>query len=43
MLMDIVMYLAAADTEYFPLTWDICADFMKRLGTPVKVVPTSAA
>ena len=39
MLMEIVMYLAAADTEYFPLTWDVCSDFMRQLGLPVKVVP----
>ncbi len=38
-LMDIVMYLAGADTDYFPLTWEICQDFMRQLGTPVKVVP----
>jgi hypothetical protein len=42
MLVDIVMYLAGADTAYFPLTWDICSDFMNQLGTPVKVVPASA-
>ena len=39
MLVDIVMYLAGADTAYFPLTWDVCSDFMNQLGTPVKVVP----
>lgn len=38
MLVDIVMYLAAADRPNFPLTWDVCSDFMKQLGTPVKVV-----
>ncbi len=43
MLMDIVMYLAAGDSQYFPLTWDACQDFMRRLGTPVKVVTVSAA
>jgi hypothetical protein len=43
LLMDIVMYLAGADTQYFPLTWDVCQDFMQRLGTPVKVVAVSAA
>ena len=36
---DVLMYLAAADTSAFPLTWDVCLDFMKQLGTPVKVVP----
>jgi hypothetical protein len=43
MLMDIVMYLAGADSPRFPLTWDVCQDFMKQLGTPVKVVTVSAA
>ena len=38
-LMDIVMYLAGADTDYFPLTWEICQDFMRQLRTLVKVVP----
>jgi hypothetical protein len=38
MLNDILAYLAAADTSQFPLTWEVCADFMQRLGTPVKVV-----
>jgi len=43
MLREIVSYLAAADTSSFPLTWDICLAFMKRLGSPVKVVPVGAA
>jgi len=38
MLMDIVMVLAAADSPRFPLTWDVCLDFMKQLGSPIKVV-----
>jgi len=38
LLNDILAYLAAADTAQFPLTWDVCADFMQRLGVPVKVV-----
>ena len=42
-LRDIMAYLAAADTSAFPLTWDVCLDFMKRLGLPVRVVPISAA
>ncbi len=40
---DIVMYLAGADTTAFPLTWDMCLDFMKQLGAPVKVVPIEVA
>ncbi len=39
LLRDIVSYLAAADTSAFPLTWDVCMEFMKQLGVPVKVVP----
>lgn len=42
MLVDIVMYLAGADTPPFPLTWDACSEFMEQLGIPVKVVPISA-
>jgi hypothetical protein len=38
LLNDILAYLAAADTSQFPLTWDTCQDFMKRLGVTVKVV-----
>ena len=43
MLVDMVMYLAGADRPMFPLTWEVCADFMNKLGTPVKVVPVDAA
>jgi hypothetical protein len=39
MLVDIVMYLAGADTEYFSPTWEVFSDFLNRLGSPVKVVP----
>ncbi len=42
LLNDILGYLAAADTSQFPLTWDTCADFMARLGSPVKVVSVEA-
>lgn len=38
LLNDIPAYLAAVDTSQFPLTWDICADSMQRLGVPVQVV-----
>jgi hypothetical protein len=41
MLNDILSYLAAADTAQFPLTWEICTDFLDRLGVPVKVIPVS--
>jgi hypothetical protein len=43
MLNDILAYLAAADTAQFPLTWDICADFLERLGITVKIVTIGEA
>lgn len=43
MLNDILAYLAAADTSQFPLTWEICAEFLSRLGVTVQVVPTYPA
>lgn len=42
LLRDVLMYLAAADTSAFPLTWEVCVDFMHQLGTPVKVVLINA-
>lgn len=41
-LNDILAYLAAAGTRGFPLTWELCAQFMERLGHPVKVVDLAA-
>ena len=41
MLNDILSYLAAADTAQFPLTWEICREFLERLGVLVKVIPVS--
>jgi hypothetical protein len=38
LLNDILMYLAAADTAQFPLTWEICSDFLEKLGVQVRVV-----
>lgn len=38
MLNDILGYLAAADTRQFPLTWEVCADFLAKLGVTVKVI-----
>lgn len=38
LLNNILAYLAAADTAQFPLIWEICADFMEKLGSPVRVV-----
>lgn len=42
LLRDIVAYLAAADSPAFPLTWEHCAQFMRQLGSPVRVVTTTA-
>jgi hypothetical protein len=41
MLVNIVMYLAGADTDYFPLTWEICTEFLSQLGVQVQVVTQS--
>lgn len=38
LLRDIVAYLAGADSSAFPLTWELCAQFMRELGSPVRVV-----
>lgn len=43
MLNDILGYLAAADTAQFPLTWDICARFLDKLGVKVQVIATYQA
>jgi hypothetical protein len=32
LLMDVLMYLGAADTRGFPLTWDVISDFVTCLG-----------
>jgi hypothetical protein len=42
MLNDILAYLAAADTAQFPLTWEVCHEFLERLGLNVKVVAETA-
>ena len=42
MLNDILAYLAAADTSQFPLTWEVCADFLGRLGLNVQVSVSKA-
>ena len=42
MLNDILAYLAAADTAQFPLTWEVCHEFLGRLGLNVKVVAEAA-
>ncbi|MCC6612898.1 MAG: hypothetical protein IT320_05420 [Anaerolineae bacterium] len=41
-IMDALMYLAAADSRGFPLTWDIVTSFVERLGGSVRVSVESA-
>lgn len=38
LLMDVLMYLGAADTRGFPLTWEVLSEFMSRLGGNVRVI-----
>ncbi len=38
LLNDILMVLAAADTAQFPLTWEICSDFLQKLGVHIRVI-----
>ncbi|MBA3869826.1 MAG: hypothetical protein H0X30_11830 [Anaerolineae bacterium] len=38
LLMDVLMYLGAADSRGFPLTWEILSDFLTRLGGRARVV-----
>jgi hypothetical protein len=37
-IMDILMYLGAADTRGFPLTWEVLSEFMQKLGGNVRVI-----
>ena len=38
LLMDVLMYLGAADSRGFPLTWERLSDFVERLGGSVRVI-----
>ncbi len=38
LLMDVLMYLGAADSRGFPLTWEVLSDFLARLGGRARVV-----
>ncbi len=38
LLMDILMYLAAADSAAFPLTWGVLSGFLRQLGVSVRVL-----
>ena len=42
-LNDILSYLAAADTAQFPLTWDMCSQFLEALGMTVQIVVKNQA
>lgn len=42
LLNDILSYLAAADSAQFPLTWELCRQFMAQLGTPIRVIAATA-
>jgi hypothetical protein len=35
---DILLYIGAADSPGFPLTWDDIKEFLERLGRPVQKV-----
>lgn len=35
---DIFLYMGAADSVDFPLTWEIIRDWLERLGHPVRTV-----
>lgn len=37
LLMDVLMYLGAADSRGFPLTWEILSNFVERLGGSLRV------
>lgn len=39
---DILAYLAAVDTAQFPLTWEICAAFLEKLGVKVQVIAAAS-
>jgi hypothetical protein len=44
LLMDIIMYLAGANSQYFPLTWKVSARIScANREPPIKVVTVSAA
>ncbi len=38
LLMDVLMYLGAADSRGFPLTWEILSEFVTKLGGRARVV-----
>lgn len=38
MISDVIMYIAAADTRGFPLTWEILTEFVEKLGGKMPVI-----
>ena len=38
LLMDIIFCLAGSDTDLYPLTWDVLAGFVERLGGKMPVI-----
>lgn len=38
LLMDVLMYLGAADARGFPLTWEVLSNFVERLGGSLRVI-----
>lgn len=42
LVMDVLMYLGAADSRGFPLTWEVLSDFVARLGGNVRVIVEQA-
>lgn len=38
LIMDVLMYLGAADSKGFPLTWEVLSGFVERLGGSVRVI-----
>ena len=38
LISDVLMYLAAADSRGFPLTWDILTEFVEKLGGTMPVI-----
>jgi len=38
LISDIILYLAAADTRGFPLTWDVLREFVEKLGGKMPVI-----
>ena len=42
LLLDVLTYLAAADTPDFPLSWSVLCAFLERFGVKVRVITEAA-